>query len=111
MPFRFALLTASALVAAPLLPALAQTAGQTPPVGTDLPSNQQEPGVVRPKPDVHGRSDGGEMQTHGNDAASPSVETTPAAPPCKPEQTAQNQQGDAECTPPAAPGGPTAPQL
>lgn len=110
MSFRYALLTATVLVAAPFVPALAQSDGQAPPVGTDLPSNQQEPGVIRPKPDIHGRSDAGQMQTHGNDAASPSVEARPAPPPCKPGQSAQAQLGDADCAAPSATSGETTPQ-
>jgi len=110
MPFRFALLTATVLVAVSLVPALAQSDGQAPPVGTELPSNQQAPGVIRPKPDIHGRSSAGQMETHGNDAASPSVETTPAPPPCKPGQSAQDQQGNADCAAPSATSGKSAPQ-
>ena len=69
-----ALLVGAALFSFPFAfgDALAQTGGQQPPVGTDMPSTQHQQEVLKPAPDVHGRA-GGEGQSHGNDAASPSA--------------------------------------
>lgn len=75
----------------------AQTGGQQPPVGTDMPSTQHQEGVLKPQVDVHGRA-GGEGQAHGNDAASPSAASTGAAAPsgpCATDMPATTHQADA----------------
>lgn len=64
-------LAALTLVAA-LLPgaALAQS-GQGTPSASEQPTTGTSGGVVRPRPDIHGRADTGEGQQHGSDSASP----------------------------------------
>jgi hypothetical protein len=63
-----------ALAAAALLGlsgAAAAQQGQGVPQVTDMPSTGAAPGVLKPKPDVHGRSDAAGTQQHGNDDVSP----------------------------------------
>jgi hypothetical protein len=84
-----ALLVGAALLFSPfaLDTAQAQTGGQEPPVGTEMPSTQHQQGVLKPVPDLHGRA-GGEGQAHGNDATSPTAEGAAAAAPEGPCGTA-----------------------
>jgi hypothetical protein len=86
-------LGAACLLAAAV--AQAQNAGQEPPVGTEMPSTQHQQEMVRPVPDVHGRSGGGTGQQHGNDAASPSAGSVKAAArggPCETDMPASAHQ-------------------
>jgi hypothetical protein len=66
-------LAAMALLATGLIgaPALAQDNGQGATNAITPPSTQQQPGVLLPKPDLHGRAGSGTGQQHQNDAASP----------------------------------------
>ena len=52
------------------VPAFAQSGQGTPSV-TDMPATGDAPGVLRPRPDLHGRAGQGEGEQHGTDSASP----------------------------------------
>ena len=67
------LAAAAALLAAGLIgsPAQAQDNGQGATNAITPPSTQQQPGVLQPKPDIHGRSGASTEQAHQNDTASP----------------------------------------
>jgi hypothetical protein len=76
------LASAAALAAAVAVagPAPRAQESQGAPTGTDMPSTQHQQGVVKPTPDLHGRSGGGEAEAHGNDAGSPSAAAEPNRP-------------------------------
>jgi hypothetical protein len=65
----------------------AQTAGQQPPVGTDMPSTQHQQEVLQPAPEMQERA-GEAGQAQGNDAASPAADAAAAAAPGGPCETA-----------------------
>ncbi len=58
----------------------AQTAGQQPQAGTEMPSTQHQQDVLKPVPDMQG-SGGGTGQAQGNEAASPTAGAAAAAAP------------------------------
>lgn len=71
---RFAILAGALTLGLGLLPAAGPAwgqASQSVPSVTDMPSTGEAPGVLKPQPDLHGRSGQGVGEQHGTDSASP----------------------------------------